>query len=746
MVMPYLHTAAQVSLRAALLGAVFALAVLPAAAQAPAAAQGQPAAADSGVLEEVVVTARRQTESLQRVPIAISAFNPEALNRQQAADLGGLQGAVPNLNIVQGRGTTSSANTFIRGIGQPDALVSFDPGVGIYVDDVFVSRIQGALFDLYDLERVEVLRGPQGTLYGKNTIGGAIKLVSKKPTDELSARIEATIGSYERLDFKAGVSGPIIGDKLLGSVSVLSANRNGYFRDTRNSQRYNDKDSVAARASLLAKPSDRLEILLTADVNHERPSIAVGEQRSPLTLAFAPTVVVYRPPGTPFDFKGSVSVQDINKLDSRSQTGTITWNATDALTLKSITAYRSLNTNAFIDIDATPLIFGDVRVAVDQNQLSQEFQALFDNGGPIKGVAGLYYLRERINQQQFSFNNDWIAGFGSRATDILRTKSYAAFANATWEIVDRLSLSGGIRYTDEKKSYRRSQTSGSTVFAFLPITTVNLANSDSWNNWSPRASLDYRVTDDVLAYASVSRGFKSGGFNGRAANQAQFQPYDPELVWTYEAGLKATALDDRLRANAAVFYNDYTNFQASVNERLPDNTIQQYVVNAGKLKTQGFELEVSARPLQGLDITASLGYLDAKYKEFFELSGTGARVDLKSNKPAFSPKWTAQLAAYYRFGLTNRLNLTVGGDVTHRSSHYLSVRNTPLLFQKSYEVLNAQIILSDALDVWRIAAGVKNIDDKRYLVDAQDFAAVGGARTGYYGAPRTYSLTVSYRY
>jgi iron complex outermembrane receptor protein len=730
------------NLRLALLAGAMSLAALPVGAQtnAPAQTSAQPA------LEEIVVTARRQTESLQRVPIAVSAFTSEALNRAQAADLGGLQGAVPNLNIVQGRGSSSSANTFIRGIGQPDALVSFDPGVGIYVDDVFVARVQGALFDLYELERIEVLRGPQGTLYGKNTIGGAIKLVTRKPTDELTARIEATIGSYERLDFKAGVSGPILGDKLMGSVSLLSANRKGYFRDTRNGQRYNDKDTVAARVALLAKPTDTLEILLAADVNHERPSIAVGEQRSPLTLALAPTVVVFRPPTTAWDFSGTVSVPDINKLDSRSQTATVTWSATDALTLKSITAYRSLNTNAFIDIDATQLVFGDVRVAVDQNQLSQEFQALWDNGGAVRGVAGVYYLRERIDQQQFSFNNDWIPGFGSRATDILRTKSYAAFANASWQIVDRLSLSGGIRYTDEKKTYRRSQTSGSPLLFFLPITTVNLNNSDSWSNWSPRVSLDYQLTDDVLAYASVSRGFKSGGFNGRAANQAQFRAYDPELVWTYEIGLKATALDDRLRANAAVFYNDYTNFQASVNERLPDLTIQQFVVNAGKLKTQGFELEVSARPLQGLDVTASLGYLDAEYKEFFELSPAGTRVDLKSNKPAFSPKWTAQLAAYYRFGVTDNLNLTLGGDVTHRSSHFLSVRNSPLLFQKSYEVLNAQIILSDAFDVWRVAAGVKNIEDKRYLVDAQDFAAVGGSRIGYYGAPRTYSLTFAYRF
>jgi iron complex outermembrane receptor protein len=729
-------------LRTALLAGAAACAAGVALAQTP-----PPGAADRAlVLEEIVVTARRQSESLQRVPIAVSAFTADALNRAQASDLSGLQGAVPNLNIVQGRGSSSSANTFIRGIGQPDALVSFDPGVGIYVDDVFIARIQGALFDLYELERVEVLRGPQGTLYGKNTIGGAIKLITRKPTDEWTARIEATIGNYDRLDFKAGVSGPILGDKLMGSVSLLSASRDGYFRDTRNGQRYNDKDTVAARVSLLARPSDRLEILLAADVNHERPSIAVGEQRSPLTLAFAPSVVVYRPPAGAWDFSGSVSVPDINKLDSRSQTATLSWNASDALTLKSITGYRSLNTNAFIDIDATPLVFGDVRVAVDQNQLSQEFQALWDNGGALKGVAGFYYLRERIDQLQFSFNGDWIPGFGSRATDILRTKSYAGFANASWALGERLSVSGGLRYTKEKKTYRRSQTSGSTLLPFLPIATVNLANADEWGDWSPRASLDYRVSNDILAYASVSRGFKSGGFNGRAANQAQFRAYDPEKVWTYEIGLKATALEERLRANAAVFYNDYTDFQASVNERLPDNTIQQFVVNAGKLKTQGFEIEISARALPGLDLSASLGYLDAKYKEFFELSPAGTRIDLTSNEPAFSPKWTAQLAAYYRFGLSDRLNLTFGGDVTHRSSHFLSVRNTPLLFQKSYEVLNAQVILSDAFDVWRIAAGIKNIEDKRYLVDAQDFAAVGGSRTGYYGAPRTYSLTFSYRY
>src|SRR5215218_6325371 len=344
---------------------------------------------DDTATGEIVVTARRTEERLQRVPSSISAFNERALDRIQAQDTTGLQGAVPNLNIVQGRGSSNATNIYIRGIGQPDALQTFDPAVGVYIDDVYLSRIRGTQMDLLDIERVEVLRGPQGTLYGKNTIGGAFKVVTRKPGQDLRANASLGIGSYDQLEMKAAVSGPL-SKTIAAGISFLRATRDGFVRDEVLDRRYNDKDTIGVRGALAFTPSDKLRVDLTADYSKDDAALNVGRPLNDLVSAFGFVETSPNKEGTGrYDFTGRTTpgLPNSTKLKHYGFAGTVAYDLTDALTLRSITAYRNLKTSDFIDIDATQWQVGDVFVGVKQHQTSQELQLAY-SGDRLNFVGG----------------------------------------------------------------------------------------------------------------------------------------------------------------------------------------------------------------------------------------------------------------------------------------------------------------------------------------------------------------------
>ncbi|RYG10693.1 MAG: TonB-dependent receptor, partial [Caulobacteraceae bacterium] len=318
------------------------------------AAYAQDAASPDATLEDVVVTARRTSESVQRTPLAVSAFSGQTLERIGAQQVTDLQGAVPNLNIVQGRGSSNATNIYIRGVGQPDALQTFDPAVGVYVDDVYYSRIRGTQFDLLDLDRIEVLRGPQGTLYGKNTIGGAIKLVSRRPGDEFRARGSVAYGDYNMIDIQGAVSGPIT-EGLAFGVSALRSTRDGYVTDPNNDREYNDKDTTAVRATLAWDPAANLRVDLTADYSHDDAGLTVGQATNNL-VGFSGQVIVAVPSPLPeYNFETAVDpdLPNETRLESRGIALNVAYDLSDALTLRSITAYRKLNTDDYLDFDAT---------------------------------------------------------------------------------------------------------------------------------------------------------------------------------------------------------------------------------------------------------------------------------------------------------------------------------------------------------------------------------------------------------
>ncbi|MDV3256855.1 MAG: TonB-dependent receptor [Sphingomonas sp.] len=763
----------------ALLLAGAAVFVTPAHAATQDAVADQPAAAEAAEPEatgDIVVTARRTEENVQRVPAAISAFSEKTLDRIQATDTTGLQGAVPNLNVVQGRGSSNAANIFIRGIGQPDALQTFDPAVGVYVDDVYLSRIRGNQLDLLDVERVEVLRGPQGTLYGKNTIGGAIKFVTRKPGQEFRANGSIAVGSYNQFDLKGAVSGPL-SDTLSAGIAVMRAVRDGYVEDRNDSREYNDRDTVAGRAALAFTPSSSFRFDLAADYAHDDAKLNTGAPINELVHLFTPTVIVpleQDPEDYDFTVETTPGLPNSTKMTHWGLSGTAAIDLSDQLTLKSISAFRKLHSKDYIDIDATAAEVGDVLVDVHQKQLSQEVQLTY-TGDRLTAVAGLYYLKEDVESHQEAYADDLVnlTAFRGILSDLLlgptnfptflrtidddlTTHSYAAYANASYALTDALRLSGGLRWTREEKDYFRTTSTFSNSPLLTSVAPFVFEAKDHWSDLSPMASVDYQFSPSTMAYLRYAKGFKSGGFNGRANEVGSATAYDPETADSIEAGLKTT-IARQLRFNVAVFHNNYKDFQARVSD-LDESTVPPTpllsVLNAGKLRIRGAELEAAWTPTPELLIDTQIGYLDAEYKDFDDLRFTNFGGSRAFQEPAFAPKWTMRFGAQYEFDLGGSGDITIGGQARYRSRHALSVDNTFTnsdteiegLFQKGYWLADARIVWEDESNRFSVGLYGNNIFDKLYKTDGQEFSSIGNIRTVYFGAPRTFTLRLTARY
>jgi iron complex outermembrane receptor protein len=750
----------------------------------PAAAQDVASVADAAEVNEaeIIVSARRRDERLIDVPVAVSSFNQADLQKFQAIDLSGLQAAAPNLNIVQGRGSASSANIFIRGIGQPDALQTFDPAVGIYVDGVYLSRIQGALLNLFDVERIEVLRGPQGTLYGKNTTGGAISIVSRKPDlNVVKAEGSALYGSYNQVVLNGYVSAPLAGDKAALSLAGQWDKRDGLVTDPLTGRKYNDRDSLTMRGILRLKPVEALELLVAGDYNRQRNALTLGYPTAPLLrtdFVTGASVAVPAEPYGRYDFRASTSFRgdEGQRLDHYGLNVTANWTLSDAVTLTSITSWRKLDPDLFIDIDASQVEMGDVFVGIDQRQFSQEVQLKW-NTERFSGVFGLFYLNERIRSHQEAYADDLFSLFGTPISflrtidDAQVTKSYAAFGQATYKFTDTLSFTGGLRYTREERSYDRITTTVSNqaflnglTFAFpgnLPA-PLNLDNKAEYGAWTPSFTLSWKPVDDALVYASASRGFKSGGFNGRAnslndltlvvnGTPTLVTRFNPETVWTYEGGAKGSFLDGRVYLAGTVFYSDFRDFQARVGGGTVGATGVFPVLNAGRLSIWGVELEAVVKPTRFWTVRGSLGYLDATYGEFndgrrpptFSCNPTGNQVTCQ---PPFAPPITFTLATDYRIPVGEAGTLTLGGDARFVDQHFLSVDNRPGLSEPGYLLANAFVRFDASGGRWYLQGGVKNLTDRLYRTDGQEFSSVGNIQTVYYGDPRTFNVMVGFRF
>ncbi|MEZ5475768.1 MAG: TonB-dependent receptor [Steroidobacteraceae bacterium] len=745
-------------------------------------------------LEEVTVTAQRRQEPEQSVPMAISALSAAMLERQQIRSISQLDQIVPNIVMNENTGTSSASKIFLRGVGEDESFFTADTPVGIYIDDVYIARQTGAMFDLFDIERLETLRGPQGTLYGRNTSAGAVKLISKKPDlGEYRGQAELTIGSYHRLDVRATGNIPI-GETIALQGAVIMRTRDGYTRNAFDGKKVNDKDVKGVRLSLLAEPTDRFNALLTADYIRERstPGYAVpltlNAMRDPL-----PTTPVSRTGS--FWVTNSDIIDPLNDLDQWGVSATLEFKATDNMTLKSISSYRAMENLLYLDADGDvfappPSITGRFHLFQDQEQyqISEELQALgtlADNR--LRYVAGLYFFRENNKEDTRSVVGlppffGLPLGIAGRfdltniAREEMTTDSYAAFVSGTYEITDRLSLTAGLRYTRETKEFTNHailpngtqdvvclNTTGATPVqaAALPCTPAQVALGyvsftnqsafdKTWTDTTPRVVVDYKFTDRVLAYVSAAKGFKGGTTSGR--DTAALRNYsriigDPETNWSYEAGLKADWLDRRLRTNAAVFHNEYEGLQFGVTT--PDGGFGR--INAGNATIEGLELEVTAVPVEGLELNAALGLLDGEYTKWTAALSTCTAqrglttVEQYLNLPMKqSPKWSYRVGANYSHDMGQRGVLSMGADYSAKDDHYNNLCATEGIRVQNYEFLNAQLRWENPQGNFLVTLAGNNLTDSEVFNGGFDFGRSLGFAAGYMYAPRLWSLSARY--
>ncbi len=719
---------------------------LPALAQSSGPA---PSASSAGEMEEIIVTARRREESLQDVPVSVSAFTGETLDVVGAPDITTLQQITPNLTLQVARGSNSTLIAFIRGVGQQDPLWGFEPGVGLYVDDVYVARPQGAVLDIFDIERIEVLRGPQGTLYGRNTIGGAIKYVTKRIGDEAEGKARLNIGSYNQRDAIASFATPI-GDKFGIGGALAVYRRDGFGKNLNTGAEHYNKEINAGRLSLEFKPTESLFFRLSGDKTDDRSNARHGHRELP-GVGGVPAVL-----SDVYDTNSGLG--DDNDVETKGVSLTGEWEVNDIVTLKSITAYRKGDTLTNIDFDNTPSPTLDVPAFYKDDQFTQEIQALF-TADRWQGVAGIFYLDASASgafDTILGALNTTIATSGK-----VDTESWAGFADLSYDVTDQFSVSVGARYTQDDKEgtvFRANYTGiRSPLLGGTPRNPVllrtNYTNDKSFDQFTPRVSATFEANDDLTLYASFGKGFKSGGFDMRG--DAIFTPntvngYEPEKVDSYEVGVKGKALDNRLTFNLAGFYSQYDGQQVTT-QVAATNGIASFVDNVGNSRIWGVELEGAVFLTEGLSATYAVGYTNADFKEFLQYDLVTQRFIDVADQRVFqnTPKWNGNVGLTYNHDLAdNNGTLTFSGSAAYRSKYSLFEIPNPALDQGSYWLLDAGIVWTSASDTWRVGLHGKNLGDKQYRVGGYNFpgAAFGNSIIGYYGPPRTYTVSLEVRF
>ena len=700
-----------------------------AAQEAPAEAQ-----ADRGGIEDVVVTARRRAEAEQDVPISITAFNADTLTDRSIKQVSDLADITPNLARTSGPTGGNDAFFFIRGIGQVDSNPAADPGVGVYIDGVYLARIQGASVDAYDLQRVEVLRGPQGTLFGRNTIGGAVSLTTADPGDTLSFRARETLGSRHRVDFFGTLDLPV--SPTLGiRVSGGYREQRGWGKNVYTGERLGSIENLTGRLKAVWKPTDALRFTLSADALRAR-----GTSAQTILVGFNPgggqPIPGATPLGVPFPadlaadtstdpFKSFVSIDPRNDVDNRGVSLTSEWTLADGLSVKLIDAYRKVDQFATNDFDGTGYRFYDNFFDTGSSQWSHELQLLGDAFDKrLDYVLGAYLFKESINNNNaicLGTNLGFPGSARRNAGGCIRNnqqfdlgiRSVAAFGQASFKITPALSLTLGGRYTRERKrqafDFFIDNSAGVFSFFGLPpiavIPTLSPRNPrvgvpttyrDTWEQFTPKAGLDYKVNPDLLLYASYSKGFKSGGFNGRPSPNAQggfnpILPYDPERLDAYEAGIKSDWLDRRLRINLAGFHSSYKGIQLLV---LDPGSGFFNTANAGRSSIWGFEAETTLRPVPAATVYANVGYTHDKYKALDQravISGIGP-----DDRLPVTPRWTVGVGGSYRADLGDTVGaLEARADYSYRSSVFYGATNEPLEYQRGFGLLNLRATYTD---------------------------------------------------
>ncbi len=732
------------------------------------------------VLEEVLVTAQKREQNLQEVPVSITAFTATELADKGISTITELEKSVPNTQFRASRATNSTLTAYIRGVGQQDPLWGFEPGVGVYVDDVYYARPQAAVMDVFDVERIEVLRGPQGTLYGKNTVGGAIKYITRKMSGEAEGKISLAAGAYDQQDINISAQLPVIDNELYIGAAIARMQRDGFGDvDTGydiNTGTYSatednyNKDVLVARVSIEYSPTDELFIRLAGDRTDDNSNQPCGSQSSPTALTHPANGQTFAASNNPYD--GACGTSHISNVENNGYSLTAQYQVSDSTTVKYVFAKREGETQQFIDFDGTPLDSFDVPAKYTDDQTSHELQLNF-NIDRMAIVAGLYYFTGN-SAGAFDVVLNGLGGtpyMDGEHYDLaiggdVDTESSSAYFNISYDILDDLTLTGGMRLTKDDKnsnikryaynttdSYPYSQSQG-TGFTFgdpsndtLLAIATDISDSEAdkdWSELSPSIKLDWRMSDDIMLYISYAEGFKSGGFDMRgnaATNPNVAQGYDPETVETLEAGIKSQLWNDRLRLNFTVFNMDYTDMQLTVQTAQPAPVFfSSDVVNAGTAEIQGAELEALFQVTSDISTSLSVGHMNA---ELTEVISGGADVSA-SWEMLNAPDWTGQFAINYQRDLGKAGNLALNTAASYRDAS----RNFNNVIcscdqDESYTLLDAGANWYSADEHWTVGLHIKNIEDKEYKTGGYN---LGSGELAFYGAPRTWTASVAYAF
>ena len=723
-------------------------------------------------LEEIVVRARKRDENIQDVPISIAPFSQEDITSLSVRSLKELGQFATNLSFFQSEQGGGHASVFIRGVGQLNVSPSRDPGVGVYVDGVYLARMQGLDFDLAEVERIEVLRGPQGTLFGKNTTGGAINTVTLKPDlDEFSGSAEVTVGRYDRIDGRLGVNVPLIPGELATRLSVSSRNRDGYGRhiDFATGDTLVDSGSIdrlSARGSVYWEPTENFNGLLSFDYSDfdetstPRKYVYVPGMRTPMAIynrfPFINPPVTQANFGTADNYSNFSDALDTDEMETWGVSLNLSWDFGDDLNLKSITAYRDSETLVSNDSDGTPHQFIQTVRGSKFDQFSQEIQLSgqsFDDR--LNWLVGMFYFEESIDENNraelavelFRFLGLPLPGNAVQLNDN-DGDSIAVFGQGTYSINDRLSLTAGVRYTDEQKSYAQD-----TIHSLLGVPLPGLVQTKvSFDSVTARAGLEYRFNDNLMVYASWAEGFLSGGVNTDVDAVAAGAPpsYRPEELTTYEIGLKSDHLDGRLRFNAAGFYSDYEDIQiqvttAAVVGGVVTTGADTFVGNAAKARIWGFEMDAELVPVENLTLAAGIGHLDAKYTELGTATAAAVRGLTTDTNFVRTPKWSATLSASYLMPLTGNGDIRADVKYSFKSAIEHNIPNNNLLTQDGYGLLNARLTWVSPGESWEMSVFGTNLTDEEYIMASTNFESLGLINATY-ATPTEWGVSLKYNF
>lgn len=721
----------------------------------------------SDVFEEIIVTARRREERLQDVPMSSTVFTEQRLRELSVQDLFDIQFQAPNLQIAPFPAVGADASISMRGQSQFEPVITLDPAVGIYLDGVYFGRATGALLNLVDLERVEVLMGPQGTLFGRNTTGGVISLISRKNTEgTFGGVVEATGGDFGSRHYSAAVSLPIVEDRLAARLTFDSARRDGFGRNTLLGEDLDDEDAQSWRLNVNWSPSDVLDVLFSVDSTRQREHSSLFRVNSIDPQVLDPACLGQTPPlfgcfvnflitgdnwstaleGDERDIRSDVSSR--HDLDVSGASATVTAQF-ERFGLRSITAYRELDRRNINDIDGTewPILHPDADAG--QHQFSQEFQVSGESGNTdAEWLAGLFYFDESGNDDTTVVSVPALNPFSpSTILPKGKNRSLAVFGHLTYPIGHRTTLSAGARYTQERRELSEQQfNAAGCTLEFVNQPPCRTEVSKRFDDWSYTFSLDRRLSEATLIYASTSRGFKSGGFNARATKEIEFQPFDPEILSNIELGMKTTYFDSRVQANLAFFYDDYQDIQRARLVALSQTEIASTVSNAARAYVTGGELRISAKPVPELVWDASVGLTIAEYREFDDTDTMGNTVDKSGLEFPKTPRWNFSTRMNYELPIRFRGATTLQAAYAWRDKSYSDVDNSSAIAQGAFGLLDLR--LSTYWVDWNLEFSLvaKNVTDEVYVTDGLDFSSQFGYTGVFLGPPRTYYGEFSWRF